>query len=478
MAYSQQRSTETGKEKDTGPISPSHEGHGVERRTPSWFSQPFQSTGADEAAERYRAMRSEVLRGRETPGSSRSSLLDLEINRSFRIEGEILRDRPDQKRAPMAPSRKVLAARPVEAIERARGLNRKVQGKPVATPQGRLPLEYIAAGVAAVLAGGLLGYGATNYKAIGAKADEIAMLVKPAETTVAEDTMTIVAKKTIATATLNVSDVSGELNSLIPLLLHVEPAAAGDDLILKLSGLPQSAYLTAGTKAKDNAWQLAAVDADGVKLVVPQTSEPSFDVAVAAFEANTGQLAAPIKEMTVAIDNPDLRIAPAAALPESVMIKSAEQSQALVAAAVPLPKEQSAEQSQALVAAAVPLPKEHSAEQSQALVVAGIPLPKEQQVASVEPPAEAQNLLAKGDILLKAGDLGMARQFYERAFAEGSVEAAIGAGKTYDPIVYAELKVHGLKPDPVRALEWYTRASAAGNTEAAAAIEALKQSEP
>ncbi len=72
----------------------------------------------------------------------------------------------------------------------------------------------------------------------------------------------------------------------------------------------------------------------------------------------------------------------------------------------------------------------------------------------------------------------MARRFYERAFAEGSTEAAIGAGKTYDPVVYAELKVHGLQPDPVRAMEWYVRASSAGNTEAAAAIKALKQAKP
>jgi len=178
-------------------------------------------------------------------------------------------------------------------------------------------------------------------------------------------------------------------------------------------------------------------------------------VAVAAFEAKTGELAAPIKEMTVAIDDANLTIAPAAALPENVMIKTAEQSQALAATEAP-------EQTKAV-------------EQSEALVPAEVAQPKEQQIASVEP--QAQNLLAKGNILLKSGDLGMARQFYERAFAQGSSEAALGAGKTYDPAVYAELKVHGLKPDPALAMEWYLRASAAGNTDAAAAIETLKRAE-
>ena len=427
-----------GTEENTRPAS---------RRTPSWFSQPLQAMDPDEAAERYRAMRGEVLRGQQKPVSSRSSLLDLEIKRSFGIEDETPVSNAVQIRAPMAP-RKVMAMHPTGNSQQyelpdypPRAVTRKARARPTAAMRRRLPLEYIAAGVAAVLAGGLLGYGATQYKAIGAKADEIATLVKPVEAPVAEaDATTVLAKKTIATATLAVSDVSGELNSMIPLMLHVEPAVAGDDLVLKLSGLPQSAYLTAGTKARDDAWQLAAADAAGVKLVVPRTSEPSFDVEVAAFEAESGQLAAPIKEMTVAIDNPDLRVAPVAALPETVMIKSAEQSEALVATEVPPPKDQ--------------------------------------QLAAVEPPSEAQNLLAKGDILLKSGDLGMARQFYERAFAEGSTEAAIGAGKTYDPVIYAELKVHGLKPDPALALEWYTRASAAGNTEAAAAIEALKQASP
>src|SRR5207344_1768539 len=77
-----------------------------------------------------------------------------------------------------------------------------------------------------------------------------------------------------------------------------------------------------------------------------------------------------------------------------------------------------------------------------------VPEPKQDQVAAAEPPGEAEGLLAKGDILLKSGDMAMARQFYERAFAEGSSAAAIGAGKTYDPVVYADLKVQGLKPDP------------------------------
>ena len=56
----------------------------------------------------------------------------------------------------------------------------------------------------------------------------------------------------------------------------------------------------------------------------------------------------------------------------------------------------------------------------------------------------------------------------------GAVEAAVGVGRTYDPVVYEQLKVTGLKPDPLLAMEWYMRAGNAGSSEAMAAIEALK----
>ena len=50
-------------------------------------------------------------------------------------------------------------------------------------------------------------------------------------------------------------DLSGNANSMIPLMLSAEPGDAGQDLILKLSGLPADAYLTAGTRDGDG-WEL------------------------------------------------------------------------------------------------------------------------------------------------------------------------------------------------------------------------------
>ncbi len=54
-------------------------------------------------------------------------------------------------------------------------------------------------------------------------------------------------------------------------------------------------------------------------------TRPKFDISVAAIETNTGELAAPVKEMTVAIDDVKLedekvlQITPVSAPPETVI---------------------------------------------------------------------------------------------------------------------------------------------------------------
>lgn len=404
MIYPPKRNmTEANDEFELESNAVGHEGK-AEDLTPTWFPKSLRPLPPEELADRYRALRAE-------PYSERSRL----------------RDQADND-AEFRPQRRTPAPRPRQSthVEEPR-------------PSAMRTSAYLAAGFAAALAGGLVGFAATQYDSLGKKASGMLAMVLPPAAQQAPNTVktngltnqSTVAKKPISTATLNVSDVSGGLNSMIPMMLHAEPAVAGEDLILQISGLPESAYLTAGHKAEGSNWQIGAAEAEGVKLVVPRSAEPKFDVSIAAFEAKTGQLAAPIKEITVAIDGLPVTIAPASAEPDTAMVKPAD-----------------------IIAA------------------------KEDQLVAAEAPPEAQSLAAKGDILLKSGDLAMARQFYERAFAKGSIEAAIGAGKTYDPVVYTSLRVQGLKPDPARAMEWYMRASAAGNKDATAAIEALKQVAP
>jgi hypothetical protein len=75
------------------------------------------------------------------------------------------------------------------------------------------------------------------------------------------------------------------------------------------------------------------------------------------------------------------------------------------------------------------------------------------------PPELVASLLRLGDDKLRQGDVLSARLFFERAAASGNGEAAIRAGKTYDPAFLATIDAPGLRGDTARALYWYHLAS-------------------
>jgi TPR repeat protein len=82
-------------------------------------------------------------------------------------------------------------------------------------------------------------------------------------------------------------------------------------------------------------------------------------------------------------------------------------------------------------------------------------------------------LIKRGDELLKIGDISAARLAYERAAAGGSAQAMTALGMTYDPSFLNRVNARGIRPDPATAALWYRRASALGDTAAAAHISQL-----
>jgi hypothetical protein len=366
---------------------------------PSWFPK-HDNDDTEELLERYRAHNGRVARGDGPPSPAR-------------------RQRPVMPREETVARQRYYRQFPHEADEVA-----------ILSRRRSMAGVYAMAGLLAMFAGGATGMVFAHLDDITSRASSMMASFSsnapggaPTATAGGE---TVIQKKLVATATLDVSDVSGGLNKFIPLMLHAEPAFNGSDIALKVSGLPKDAYLTAGSKAPDDSWMLKLEDAAEVKLVVPKADQKSYDVSVAAIESDSGELAAPIKEMKLAIDSPEPTIIPASAEPE------AKTNQ---------------------IATASPL------------------LPKAKPVAT---PDAALDLLAKGDTLLASGDMTAARQFYERAFTLGAARGAFGAGKTYDPVIYKAQNVQGLVPDPVQAMEWYMRAANAGDQEAIAAIQTLK----
>jgi len=111
--------------------------------------------------------------------------------------------------------------------------------------------------------------------------------------------------------------------------------------------------------------------------------------------------------------------------------------------------------------------------------IAAPPAPVEE-TASLPLPADVtEALIARGNELLRTGDIAAARLVFQRAAAGGNRTAAMGLAKTYDPVFLAQSGVRGgLGGDPARAALWYGKAAAAGSREAQERLKRLRAQFP
>jgi len=326
--------------------------------------------------------------------------------------------------------------------------------------------------------------------------------------------------KPIATAKLEVSDASGTADEPVDLDLQATPGKAGQELELRLSGLPDKAYLTAGTQISPASWSLKPAEAAIVKLVLPGKQAGEFDLSVAAVEAKTGELVAPTKDLNVKVEAPPVlepeaeaeAVTPpapqetetqeteAVTPPPPAEIREAVMPSPDVEEATPSPKLQSFATDQAERAAVPPpqvkvalsQPAAKAVIDTVATPVDALPVPFDVIPVAVEtPPAEAtpapqpqgneqaRNLVSRGDHLMMLGDLAAAREFYLEALKLGAAPTTLlQVGMTYDPVVYEANKVAGLSPDARMALDYYRKADQAGVTAARDAIARLEAWSP
>ena len=309
---------------------------------------------------------------------------------------------------------------------------------PERAEERRSDMAYMALALGAMVAGVSIGFGLSHFGTIKdtvqatfvhTSQEPPASPVKPGAQ-LQTVTATVIEKSPVAAAILEVSDAAGRANTLIPLSLRAVPSQPQQELIVKLTGLPESAYLTAGRKEAAKVWTLSLKDLEGVQLMVPEGGDARIDLAVAAFESRTGELIAPVKTMAVMIEQP--KVEPAAAPPPT---------------ALPVKDDDPATLS--------PIPQPAST---------GIDLPA----------TATDTTISQGDVLLEAGDAEGAREFYQQAYSAGQLAAAFGIARSYDPLIHEQFKVNQGKPNPSLALQWYERAATAGQTEAMAAIARLK----
>jgi hypothetical protein len=429
------------------------------KTVPSWLTQNYRDDDAEFLVNQYRRKQEEPLSA--TPPENRT--YEYYRRRIMDRQREQVDVQMDRSPMPQVPQRPMIPANDVEVQHRYYGSERDMGDEPVSYAASgydrpKLKKSLLFAGLFAAVAGGTIGFAVTKYDQVSQTASDAyafaaSLLPGQPDPVFEANRQTDISKKPIAIASLDVSDVSGNLNSMIPLALNAEPAFANQELAIKISGLPASAYLTAGKKLSDNTWILKDGEEDGINLFVPQSDRSKFDISVAAIETNTGELAAPVKEMTVAIDDAKLatntnltadeplQITPASAPPEtSVVVKKAAAS---------------------VQASTAP-----------------VQVPADLETTKPALSAEVTGLLGKGDMLMKTGDLIIARQFYKRAFEMGAAEGALGIARTYDPSVFTELKVQGITPDVAKATEWYEKAKAAGVAEADVALTSLAAATP
>jgi hypothetical protein len=408
-------------------------------RAPSWFHNRDSMVTGDTSKDRYTARNPDRPLVVETPGPEEYEDFKRKLDDRF-SQAQRLFDNPPKPTV----QRPTL---PLDDIHGRRRLYKQEQAAQIADvqkarPAGASITKMLGLGVIALLVGGGAGLGVLNHELVASKLNSG---LETVHTSLAEFSLpqlndaptaheTIIPRKSVSIASLEVNDVRGTLNSMIPLALSAQSAEGEELLSLKVMGLPTDSYLTKGVEISKGNWLLKPADIAGVQLVVPQTDAPQFNVEVAAIEEKSGVLAAPVKAMTVEIDKPVVQTAEAPALSGTVNL--------------------------AATIAPANSPPESAVQQ-----------PSGAAPQVVNP--EAVDFIAKGDGLLNSGDLASARQFYMRADELGDAHGAYGVGRTYDPSVFAELNVQGLLPDPEKAKQWYKKAAVGGVAAAKTALETL-----
>jgi TPR repeat protein len=76
--------------------------------------------------------------------------------------------------------------------------------------------------------------------------------------------------------------------------------------------------------------------------------------------------------------------------------------------------------------------------------------------------------------LIAAGDVASARLVLTHLANAGVAEASFVLACTFDSSVLENLRVVGVKPDPTKALAWYSRAAEQGSAEAKQHLQALR----
>ena len=294
-------------------------------------------------------------------------------------------------------------------------------------------------------------------------------------------------------ARLTVTDAQGSSLEPIPLSLAVAPGVPEQRLRIRISGLPEGARLSNGSALGHGEWLLRDNDLENLSMSLAPGFSGEITLLAEVIDDATHIQAAPSKMVSVHVKPEDVVAKPVSAQTRSSNFAEPEAEKKTVATGptsilptpspfnelkVEAPTPGLATETQ--VAALAPATETETDAVPETIIVddeAAAERIINEQPAEVEAPERNTDLglIGKGDVLLTNGDIASARLFYERALKDGDPRAATALGRSYDPVVYEQLKVHGVLPDPNRAVEWYRKGAEAGDTDAKGHLQALNQ---
>ena len=228
--------------------------------------------------------------------------------------------------------------------------------------------------------------------------------------------------------------------------IQIGPAdAIPQQTFLRVRGLPPSATLTEGHVIAAGAWAIPLAALPRLKISTPMGATSRSDITI-SLVAIDGNILNEVKATLLIA--PAAMIAPAARPGEAPAANTAALGSATTGLLTP---------------------------QARPPLVAQprVPIPPPPQL-SPEDHERALKSMERGDAGFAAGNVTVARLFYQRAAELGWGPAALALAGTYDPNELAQHTVlGGIQGDAALAVKWYERARELGAAEAAARLQRL-----
>ncbi|MFM9938021.1 MAG: hypothetical protein ACKVP7_00830 [Hyphomicrobiaceae bacterium] len=246
---------------------------------------------------------------------------------------------------------------------------------------------------------------------------------------------------------------------------------------VRIRGLPPTAALSDGHAISPGAWAVPLSAIETLKLVLPTGLAGKREISVALVTSEGRVIHETKVALVVAAAGliaPEARPPQATTMPPPVRLPAPEVAQPPPPPPPPVALERPATLPPPPPASPPPPPPATAPPSAAPPPLPPPPATKDAKPAqSPESVKRAQGYLDRGLTLLKEGDIASARLFLQRAAEEGLAAAALAMGATFDAAELAQLRAHGIRPDPAEARRWYERASELGSREASERLKRL-----